>query len=146
MARSGRLTGADFTILYTCEFFDLGGSEPSPTFVEPFAFEPAYPGRRRGVVPRRILVCMTHEYEFAILNIRQAALENEADAAQFVEELAAELGVEGAWERTEITNLVAEGTGEAIRFPAVSQAALKAAVDGSPNCEKVARYFLVPTS
>jgi hypothetical protein len=97
-------------------------------------------------MPRRILVCMTNEYEFAVLNIRQAALENEADAARLVEELAAELGIEGAWERTEITNLGAEGTDEAIRFPAVSQAALKAAVDGSPNCEKVARYFLVPTS
>ncbi len=41
-------------------------------------------------------------YEFAILNIRQAALENEADAARLVEELAAELGIEGDWERTEI--------------------------------------------
>ena len=97
-------------------------------------------------MPRRILVCMTNEYEFAVLNIRQAALENKAEAARLVEELAAELGIEGAWERTEITNLVAEGTGEAIRFPAVSQAALKAAIDGGPNCERIARYFLVPTS
>jgi hypothetical protein len=59
------------------------------------------------------------------LNIRQAALENEADAARLVEELAAELGIEGTWERAEITNLGAEGTDEAIRFPTVSQAALK---------------------
>lgn len=88
---------------------------------------------------------LANEYEFVILNIRQAALENEADAARLVEELAAELGIEGAWERTEITNVGAEGTEEAIRFPAVSQAALKAAVDGSPNREEVARSFLVPT-
>jgi len=53
--------------------------------------------------------------------------------------------LEAKGERTEITNLGAEGTDEAIRFPAVSQAALKAAVDGSPNRERVARYFLVPT-
>lgn len=75
-----------------------------------------------------------------MLNIRQAALENEADAARLVEEL----GVEGTWERAEITNLGAEGTDEAIRLPTVSQAALKAAVDGSPNCEQIAGYFLVP--
>jgi len=87
---------------------------------------------------------MTDDYEFAILNIRQAALENEAEAARLVEELAAELRIEGAWERTEITNLGAEGTEEAIRFPAVSQATLKAAVDASPNCEQIGRYFLVP--
>jgi hypothetical protein len=87
---------------------------------------------------------MTNEYEFAILNIRQAALENEADAARLVEELAAELGIEGTWERAEITNLGAEGTDEVIRFSTVSQAALKAAVDASPNCEQIGRYFLVP--
>jgi hypothetical protein len=87
---------------------------------------------------------MTNDYEFAILNIRQAALENEAEAARLIEGLAAELGIEGTWERAEITNLGAEGTEEAIRFPAVSQATLKAAVDASPNCEQVGRYFLVP--
>jgi hypothetical protein len=87
---------------------------------------------------------MTNEHEFAILNIRQAALGNEADAARLVEELATELGIEGTLERAEITNLGAEGTDEVIRFPTVSQAALKAAVDASPNCEQIGRYFLVP--
>ena len=82
--------------------------------------------------------------EHGILNIRQAAIENEAEAARLVERLAAELGIEGAWERTGITNLGSEGTDEAIRFPNVSQAALKAAVDGSPSCDQIARYFLVP--
>lgn len=88
---------------------------------------------------------MTNEHESAILNIRQVALENEADAARLVEELATELGVEGAWERAQITNVGAEGTDQAIRFPTVSQAALKAAVDASPNSDQIARYFLVPT-
>jgi hypothetical protein len=97
-----------------------------------------------GVAGGRILGSMTDDYEFAILNIRQAALENEADAAQLVEELATELGVEGAWERTEITNVASEGTGEAIRFPSVSQAALSAAVEKSPNSALIASYFLVP--
>jgi hypothetical protein len=88
---------------------------------------------------------MTNEHESAILNIRQVALENEADAARLVEELAAELGVEGAWERAQITNVGAEGTDRAIRFPTVSQSALTATVDASPNRERIAHYFLVPT-
>jgi hypothetical protein len=89
---------------------------------------------------------MTNEHDFAILNIRQVAFENEADAARLVEELAAELGIEGAWERTQITNVGAEGTDQAIRFPTVSQAALTAAADASPNSERIAHYFLAPTS
>jgi hypothetical protein len=97
----------------------------------------------RGVSDRRILGFMTNAHEFAILSIRQIALENEADAARLVEELAAERGIEGAWERTQITNLGAEGTDQAIRFPTVSQAALKAAVDASPNSARITHYFLV---
>lgn len=88
---------------------------------------------------------MSNEHEFAILNIRQGALENEADAARLVEELAADLGVEDAWERTQITNAAAEGTDQAIRFPTASQTALKAAVDASPSRERIAHYFVVPT-
>jgi hypothetical protein len=88
---------------------------------------------------------MSNESEFAILSIRQVALENEADAAQVVQELAAELGAEDAWERAQITNLGAAGTDQAIRFSALSQATLHAAVDASPNRERIAHYFLVPT-
>lgn len=84
-------------------------------------------------------------YENPPCENRQVALENEADAARLVDELAAELGVKGAWERTQITNVGAEGTDQAIRFPTVSQAALKAAVDANPNSERIAYYFLVPT-
>jgi hypothetical protein len=89
---------------------------------------------------------MTNEDAYAILNIRQAALENEADAARLVKELAVELGSGDAWERTEITNIAAEGTNEAIRFPGVSQTTLKAAVGGSANRVQIARYFQVPTA
>lgn len=88
---------------------------------------------------------MTNEHDFAVLNIRQVALENEADAARLVEELAAAVGIESAWECAPMTNVGAEGTDQVIRFPALSQAALKAAVDASPNSERIAHYFLVPT-
>lgn len=88
---------------------------------------------------------MRNEHESAILSIRQVALQNEAEAARLVEELAADLGVEDAWERLQITNTAAEGTDQAIRFPTVSQAALKAAVDASQNGERIAHYFVVPT-
>ena len=89
---------------------------------------------------------MTDETEFAVLIIRQVAIDNEADAARHVEKLAAEMGIDGGWERVEMTNISAEGTGEVIRSPALSQAALKAAVDASPNSERIARYFVVPTA
>jgi hypothetical protein len=53
---------------------------------------------------------MSNEHESAILSIRQVALQNEAEAARLVEELAADLGVEDAWERFQITNAAAEST------------------------------------
>ena len=87
---------------------------------------------------------MSNEHESAILCIRQVALENGADAAGLVEELAADLGAEDAWERSRITNVGAEGTEQAIRFPTLSQAALKVAVDASPNRERIAHYFVIP--
>lgn len=87
---------------------------------------------------------MTDEHDFAILAIRQAALDGEADAARLVTELAAELGIEGAWERTEITNQSAEGTNEAIRFPSISQATLNTAIEKSSDVALIGRYFLIP--
>ena len=87
---------------------------------------------------------MIDEDDFAILAIRQAALDHEADAARLVKDLAAHLGIEDAWERTEITNQSAERTNEAIRFPSISQAALCAAIENSPDAALIARYFLIP--
>jgi hypothetical protein len=89
---------------------------------------------------------MTDENDFAILNVRQTALDKEAEAAQLVDELAAGLGIEDAWERIEITNLGAEGTDQATRFPAVPQTALVAAVKNSPKRAEVARYFVVASA
>jgi hypothetical protein len=88
---------------------------------------------------------MSNENEFAILVIRQAALDDEASAARLADELAAELDIRGERERTPMTNAAAEGTEEVIRFPAVPQAALNTAIDASTNGDQIARFFIVPT-
>jgi hypothetical protein len=65
--------------------------------------------------------------------------ENHAERDRLVDDLARQLGVEGEVDLTKITNVSAEGTDIAARFP-VSQQTLNA-VAGGP---KLAALFIAP--
>lgn len=79
----------------------------------------------------------------AFLVLRASALlpENQSERDRLLDDLARRLGVEGEVDLTTITNVSAEGTDTAARFP-VSQQALNAAA-GDP---KLAALFITPDS
>ncbi len=83
------------------------------------------------------------DIDTALLLLRAPALlpENQAKRDRLLDDLARQLGVEGEVDLTTITNVSAEGTDTAARFP-VSQQALNA-VAGDP---KLAALFIVPES
>jgi len=80
----------------------------------------------------------------AFLVLRAPALlpENQAERDRLLDDLAGQLGVAGEVDLTTITNVSAEGTDTAARFP-VSQQALNAAAAGDP---RVAALFIAPES
>jgi hypothetical protein len=76
---------------------------------------------------------------FLVLRAPTLLPENQAERDRLLDDLARQLGVEGEVDLTKVTNVSAEGTDMAARFP-VSQQALNA-VAGS---HKLAALFIVP--
>jgi hypothetical protein len=85
------------------------------------------------------------EADTAFLVLRASALlpENQAERDRLLGEIAEQLGVGGEVDLTTITNVSAEGTDTAARFP-VSQQVLNAAAGEPTWNSRVAELFLAP--
>jgi len=85
------------------------------------------------------------ETDTAFLVLRAPALlqENQADRDRLLAYVARQLGVEGEVDLTTITNIAAEGTDTAARFP-VSQNTLNAVAGSVDDSTAMASLFLIP--
>jgi len=81
----------------------------------------------------------------AFLVLRTPALlqENQANRDRLLTDVARQLGIEGEVDLTTITNIAAEGTDTAARFP-VSQDTLNAAAGSIDDSTAMASLFLIP--
>lgn len=85
------------------------------------------------------------ETDTAFLVLRAPALlpENQAERDRLLGAIARQLGVEDEIDLTTITNVAAEGTDTAARFP-VSQSALNAAAKNPDWSTRISTLFVVP--